>query len=125
MSEVLGDKIEKVIVSRRIVDSLCVLTTSEYGWFAKMERIMKARALCDNSVTSHMASKRTMEVNPTHFITKELKKKASADESDKTVKDLIWLLFDFSPAFRLQLGRANTVCGTDSPHDQARAEHRR
>ena len=77
MKEVLCDNVEKVIVSRRIVDSLCDLTTSEYGWFAKMERIMKARALCDNSVTSHMASKRNMEVNPTHSMTKELKKKAS------------------------------------------------
>ena len=125
MKEVLGDKDEKVIVRRRIVDSLCVLTTSEYGWFANMERIMKARALRDNSVTSHMASERTMEVNPTHFITKELEKKASADKSDKTVKDLKLLLFDFSPVFRLQLGRANTVCGTHSPHDQARTEHRR
>jgi len=125
MKEVLGDNVEKVIVSRRIVDSLCVLTTSEYGWFANMERIMKARALRDNSMTSHMASERTVEVNPTHFITKELKKKASADKSDKTVKDFIWLLFDFSPVFRLQLGRANAVCGTHSPHDQARTGHRR
>ena len=81
MNEVHDDKDEKVIVRRRIVDSLCVLTTSEYGWFANMERIMKARALRDNSVTSHMASERTMEVNPTHFITKELKKKALADKS--------------------------------------------
>ena len=61
---VLGDKGEKVIVSDRIVDSLCVLTTSEYGWSAKMERIMKAQALRDNSMTSHMVSKKTMEVNP-------------------------------------------------------------
>ena len=61
---VLGDKGEKVIVSDRIVDSPCVLTTSEYGWSAKMERIMEAQALRDNSMTSHMVSKKTMEVNP-------------------------------------------------------------
>ena len=79
VKEVLGDNVKKVIVSRRIVDSLCVLTTSEYGWFANMERIMKARALRDNSMTSHMASNKTMEVNPTHSITKELKQEASAD----------------------------------------------
>merc|ERR1711870_198076 len=41
-------------------------------------------------------SKKTMEVNPKHSIMTELKKKASADKSDKTVKDLIWLLFDTS-----------------------------
>merc|ERR1711991_906916 len=96
MKEVLGDKVEKVMVSDRIVDSPCVLTTSEYGWSANMERIMKAQALRDNSMTSYMVSKKTMEVNPTHSIMTELKKKASADKSDKTVKDLIWLLFDTS-----------------------------
>merc|ERR1711881_283653 len=96
MKEVLGDKAEKVIVSDRIVDSPCVLTTSEYGWSANMERIMKAQALRDNSMTSYMVSKKTMEINPKHSIMSELKKKAAADKSDKTVKDLIWLLFDTS-----------------------------
>ncbi|CAE8712188.1 unnamed protein product, partial [Polarella glacialis] len=96
MKEVLGDKVEKVVVSGRMADSPCVLTTSEYGWSANMERIMKAQAMRDNSMTSYMVSKKTMEVNPKHSIMSELKKKASADKSDKTVKDLIWLLFDTS-----------------------------
>merc|ERR1711881_237703 len=96
MKEVLGDKTEKVIVSGRVVDSPCVLVTSEYGWSANMERIMKAQALRDNSMTSYMVSKKTMEINPKHSIMTELKKKAAADKSDKTVKDLIWLLFDTS-----------------------------
>ena len=96
MKEVLGDKVEKVIISGRMADSPCVLTTSEYGWSANMERIMKAQAMRDNSMTSYMVSKKTMEVNPKHSIMTELKKKASADKSDKTVKDLIWLLFDTS-----------------------------
>merc|ERR1712022_40155 len=96
MKEVLGDKTEKVMVSSRVVDSPCVLVTSEYGWSANMERIMKAQALRDNSMTSYMVSKKTMELNPVHPIMKELKAKATADKSDKTVKDLVWLLFDTS-----------------------------
>jgi len=85
-----------VMVGQRVVDSPCVLVTSEYGWSANMERIMKAQALRDNSMTSYMVSKKTMELNPRHPIMTELKKKSQADKSDKTVKDLIWLLFDTS-----------------------------
>merc|ERR1712072_945453 len=96
IKEVLGDKVEKVIISNRISDSPCVLVTSEYGWSANMERIMKAQALRDSSMTSYMVSKKTMEYNPNHSIMSELKQKATADKSDKTVKDLIWLLFDTS-----------------------------
>lgn len=96
IKEVLGDKVEKVMVSNRVQESPCVLVTSEYGWSANMERIMKAQALRDTSMTSYMVSKKTMEINPVHPIMQELKAKAAADKSDKTVKDLVWLLFDTS-----------------------------
>jgi len=94
MKEVLGDKVEKVVVSSRISDSPCVLVTGEYGWTANMERIMKAQALRDATMSTYMVSKKTMEINPYNPILVEMRNKIEKDKSDKTVKDLIWLLFD-------------------------------
>jgi len=96
MKEILGEKVEKVVVSDRIVESPCVLVTGEYGWTSNMERIMKAQALRDTTSSSFMSSKKTMEINPSHSILKELNKKAANDKADKTVKDLVWLLYDTS-----------------------------
>lgn len=96
MKEVLDDKVEKVVVSNRLADSPCCLVTGEYGWSANMERIMKAQALRDASQSAYMTSKKTMEINPTNSIINALREKADADQSDKTVRDLIWLLFDTS-----------------------------
>jgi len=94
--EVLDDKVEKVVISNRLADSPCCLVTGEYGWSANMERIMKAQALRDASQSAYMTSKKTMEINPTNSIINALREKADADQSDKTVRDLIWLLFDTS-----------------------------
>merc|ERR1711971_948859 len=96
MKEILGDKVEKVIVSDRMVESPCSLVTGEYGWSANMERIIKAQALRDNSMQGYMQSKKTMEINPQHAIVSTLGEKADADQSDKTIKDLVWLLFETS-----------------------------
>lgn len=96
VKEILDTKVEKVVVGFRMEDSPCVLVTSEFGWTANMERIMKAQALRDNSMTSYMVSKKTMEINPKHGIVKELKKLLDKDSSNATVKDIVWLLYDTS-----------------------------
>jgi len=96
MKEVLDDKVEKVVISNRLADSPCCLVTGEYGWSANMERIMKAQALRDNTQSAYMTSKKTMEINPQNSIISALREKADADQSDKTVKDLIWLMYDTS-----------------------------
>ena len=90
----MGDKIEKVLVGSRMQESSCVLVTSEWRWSANMERIMKAQALRDLSISSYMESKKTLELNPEHSIVVGLKKRA--DESDRIVKDLIWWLYETS-----------------------------
>jgi molecular chaperone HtpG len=94
IKDTLGDKIEKVEVSSLVVNSPCCIVTGEHGWTANMERIMKAQALRNNATQSYMVSKKTLEINPENPIVTELRKKVSADKNDKTVKDLIWLLFE-------------------------------
>lgn len=116
MKDILDKKVEKVTVSNRLVNSPCCIVTSQYGWTANMERIMKAQvclkallcipkllvtqsfrsfqALRDTSTMGYMAAKKQLEINPEHPIIDCLRQKAEADKNDKSVKDLVLLLFE-------------------------------
>jgi len=94
MKDILDKKVEKVVVSNRLVNSPCCIVTSQYGWTANMERIMKAQALRDTSTMGYMAAKKHLEINPDHSIVDNLRQKADADKNDKSVKDLVLLLFE-------------------------------
>jgi molecular chaperone HtpG len=94
MKDILDKKVEKVVVSNRLVNSPCCIVTSQYGWTANMERIMKAQALRDTSTMGYMAAKKHLEINPDHSIIENLKGKADVDKNDKSVKDLVLLLFE-------------------------------
>ncbi|XP_052870464.1 heat shock protein 83-like [Anopheles cruzii] len=106
MKSVLESKVEKVVVSNRLVDSPCCIVTSQNGWSANMERIMKAQALHDSSplressalryssAMGYMAAKKHLEINPDHAIIETLRQRADDDKNDKTVKDLVILLFE-------------------------------
>jgi len=94
IKDILDKKVEKVVVSNRLVQSPCCIVTSQYGWTANMERIMKAQALRDTSTMGYMAAKKHLEINPDHPIVEQLRVKADADRNDKSVKDLVMLLFE-------------------------------
>jgi len=95
LSKTYGDKIEKVTISNRVEATPCILVTSQYGYSANMERIMKSQAFSDAKRSSYLFSKKTMEINPRHPIIIELNKKVSdGQETGQEVEDLALVLLD-------------------------------
>jgi len=96
IKDILDKKVEKVTVSNRLTSSPCVVVTSQHGWSANMERIMKAQALRDSSTMGYMAAKKHLEINPDHPIIRALNEKAAADANDRGLKDLVNLIYETS-----------------------------
>lgn len=96
MKDLLDKKVDKVVISQRLVTSPCCIVTSQYGWTANMERIMKAQALRDTNTMGYMAAKKNLELNPDHPIIDTLRGKVDKDKNDKSVKDLVMLLYETS-----------------------------
>jgi len=96
IKDILDKACEKVVVSNRLVKSPCCIVTSQYGWSANMERIMRAQALKDSSTTGYMSAKKHLEINPDHSIIKSLHERNEADKNDKSIKDLVMLLWETS-----------------------------
>lgn len=111
IKDILGNKVEKVTVSNKLVTSPCCIVTSTFGWSANMERIMKAQALRDSSTMGYMSAKKHLEINPDHKIMIRLKEMLSADgEPNKICKDLINMLFNtalLTSGFTLEDPKAN------------------
>merc|ERR1712187_140364 len=87
--------IEKVSISNRLQNTPCVLVTSQYGYSANMERIMKSQAFSDAKKSSYLFSKKTMEINPRHPLIIEMNKRVKdKKEVPEDVKDMAMVLLD-------------------------------
>ena len=94
LKETYADAVSKVVVSKRVETSPCVIVTSQYGNSANMERIMRSQAFADQSKTNYMASQKTMEINARHPVVAQLNTLVKEDKATDATKDLAWLLLD-------------------------------
>merc|ERR1712203_414664 len=88
-----GVKLEKVEVSKRLTDSPVVVVTSQFGYSAQQERVMKAQSFQNKDQVSMMSGRKTLEVNPNHPVVVDLLAKVKADKSDAAAQDTAQVLF--------------------------------
>merc|ERR1711997_704995 len=88
-----GVKIEKVEVSKRLTDSPVVVVTSQFGYSAQQERVMKAQAFQNKDQLSMMSGRKTLEINPNHPVIADLLTKVKVDKEDKAALDTAAVLF--------------------------------
>merc|ERR1711997_1385166 len=88
-----GVKVEKVEISKRLTDSPVVVVTSQFGYSAQQEKVMKAQAFQNKDQLSMMSGRKTLEINPNHPVIIDLLAKVKADKSDKAAADTAQVLF--------------------------------
>merc|ERR1711982_269682 len=88
-----GVKIEKVELSKRLTDSPVVVVTSQFGYSAQQEKIMKAQSFQNKDQISMMSGRKTLEVNPNHPVVVDLLSKVKADKEDAAALDTAQMLF--------------------------------
>merc|ERR1712186_258984 len=88
-----GVKVEKVEISKRLTDSPVVVVTSQFGYSAQQERVMKAQAFQNKEQIGMMSGRKTLEINPNHPVVVDLLSKIKADKEDKAAKDTAAVLF--------------------------------
>merc|ERR1711937_63600 len=88
-----GVKVEKVELSKRLTDSPVVVVTSQFGYSAQQERVMKAQSFQNKDQIGMMAGRKTLEINPNHPVVIDLLSKIKADKEDKAAKDTAQVLF--------------------------------
>merc|ERR1719157_204800 len=79
-----GVKIEKVEISKRLTDSPVVVVTSQFGYSAQQEKIMKAQSFQNKDQVAQMSGRKTLEINPNHPVVIDLLSKVKADKEDST-----------------------------------------
>merc|ERR1719378_1202911 len=92
--ETLGSKVEKAVVSNRLLETPAIIVSSQYGWSTNMERIMKAQTMGNQDRSSSMVSQKTFEINPAHPLVRELKSRVESDDKDTEAVDIAHTLFD-------------------------------